>query len=257
MRFGSMFDSEQRYQFEDFITDTRQVTEDADLFRLLKKAVAQHGYDRISLWVIDDPDLPQRVHGRGVLHNFPEELRDYYKENNCDSYDPVMQALKVRTGSLDWETHEKRSQYKPAQTRLYNVAREGGLHNGVSTPIWGRNGLMASLGLASAEKHDATYARSQANLDLIGALTAQFYLSYKRLNARPPSPYRPATGVTPKEAEILSWVASGKTDAEIAIILGISRNTVDTHMRHVFAKLGAHSRVTAVVKAIAEGIVHP
>jgi DNA-binding CsgD family transcriptional regulator len=52
-------------------------------------------------------------------------------------------------------------------------------------------------------------------------------------------------------------VASGKTDAEIAIILGISRNTVDTHMRHVFAKLGAHSRVMAVVKAIAEGIVHP
>jgi LuxR family quorum sensing-dependent transcriptional regulator len=248
-----MFDLSLPYQFEDFVTDTRQAEADEDLFRLLKRAVAQHGYDRISLWVIDDPDLPQRVHGRGVLHNFPEELRGYYKENNCDSYDPVMQALRIQTGSLDWEAHEKQSHYKPLQTRLYNVAREGGLHNGISTPIWGRHGLMASLGLASTEKRDATHA----NLDLIGALTTQFYLSYKRLNAQPASQRIQASGITPKEAEILSWVAAGKTDAEIATILGISRNTVDTHMRHVFAKLDAHSRVTAVVKAISEGIIHP
>jgi DNA-binding CsgD family transcriptional regulator len=248
-----MCDSTQRYQFEDFVTDTRQVKADEELFRLLKKAVAQHGYDRISLWVIDDPDLSQRVHGRGVLHNFPEDLRVYYKENNCDAYDPVMQALRAQTGSLDWEAHEKRSHYKPAQTQLYNVARDGGLHNGVSTPVWGGSGLMASLGLASAEQRDATCA----NLDLIGALTAQFYLSYKRLNAQAPSPRTKAAGITPKEAEILSWVAAGKTDAEIAVILNISRNTVDTHMRHIFARLDAHNRVTAVVKAIAEGLIRP
>jgi DNA-binding CsgD family transcriptional regulator len=252
-----MFDTALRYQFEDFVTDTRQATADEELFRLLKKAVAQHGYDRISLWVIDDPDLPQRVHGRGVLHNFPEDLRVYYKENNCDSYDPVMQALKVQAGSLDWETHEKRSNYKPAQTRLYNLAREGGLHNGLSTPVWGRKGLMASLGLASAETRDATRGARQDNLDLIGALTAQFYLSYKRLNAQANPSRAAARGITAKEAEILSWVASGKTDAEIAVILNISRNTVDTHMRHIFTRLGAHNRVTAVVKAIAEGFIRP
>jgi len=252
-----MFDTAQRYQFEDFVTDTRQAGADADLFRLLKRAVAQHGYDRLSLWVIDDPDLPQRVHGRGVLHNFPEELRDYYKENNCDSYDPVMQALKTRTASLDWEDHERHSNYRPVQTRLYNVAREGGLHNGVSTPVWGRTGLIASLGLASAERRDATHPATGANLDLIAALTAQFYLSYKRLNAQAPSPRARAAGVTPKEAEILSWVAAGKTDAEIAVILNISRNTVDTHMRHIFARLDAHNRVTAVVRAIAEGLIRP
>jgi DNA-binding CsgD family transcriptional regulator len=252
-----MFDSAQRYQFEDFVTDTRKADADEDLFRLLKRAVAQHGYDRISLWVIDDPDLPQRVHGRGVLHNFPEDLRVYYKENNCDAYDPVMQALRMQTGSLDWEAHEKRSNYKPIQTRLYNVARAGGLHNGVSTPVWGRSGLMASLGLASAEPHDAIRPATPNNLDLIGALTAQFYLSYKRLNAQTPSPRARAAGITPKEAEILSWVAAGKTDTEIAAILNISRNTVDTHIRHIFARLDAHNRVTAVVRAIAEGLIHP
>ena len=112
---------------------------------------------------------------------------------------------------------------------------------------------MGSLGLASAEPHDAT----PSNLDLIGALTAQFYHSYQRLNAQTPEPRARAAGITPKEAEILSWVAAGKTDAEIAAILNISRNTVDTHIRHIFARLDAHNRVTAVVRAIAEGLIHP
>ncbi|MDV6332664.1 LuxR family transcriptional regulator [Asticcacaulis sp. 201] len=254
-----MFDAVHRYQFEDFVTDTHRATADDELFALLKRAVAQHGYDRISLWVIDDPDLPQRVHGRGVLHNFPEDLRTYYKENECDRYDPIMLALRTRTTSLDWEAHERQSDYKPVQTRLYDVARSGGLHNGISTPMWGRSGLLASLGLASTERRDATYA----NPDLIAAVTAQFYLSYKRLNAHalpsqsPSQALSQSQGITPKQAEILSWVAAGKTDQEIADILCISRNTVDTHMRQIFARLGAHSRVTAVVRGIAEGVIRP
>ena len=242
-----------RYQFEDFVTDTRQVTADSDLFALLKRSLAQHGYDRISLWVIDDPDLPQSVHGRGVLHNFPDDVRGYYQENGCAAYDPIMMAVRRQSGVLDWENHEKRSNYLPAQTQLYNVAREGGLRNGLTAPIWGQTGLVASIGLASTEGKDGTHA----NPDLISALTAQFYLSYKRLNAQGETPRAQVIGITQKQTEILSWVAAGKTDNEIAAILGISRNTVDTHMRQIFARLDAPNRVTAVVKAIAEGLIRP
>ena len=42
----------------------------------------------------------------------------------------------------------------------------------------------------------------------------------------------------------------GKTDEDIATILGISRNTVDTHMRHIFEKMSVNSRILAVVKAL-------
>ena len=242
-----------RYHFEDFVTDTRQVTADSDLFALLKRSLAQHGYDRISLWVIDDPDLPQSVHGRGVLHNFPDDVRGYYQENGCAAYDPIMMAVRRQSGVLDWENHEKRSNYLPVQTQLYNVAREGGLRNGLTAPIWGQTGLVASLGLASTEGKDGAHA----DPDLIGALTAQFYLSYKRLNAHTAAPRAQTIVITRKQTEILSWVAAGKTDNEIAAILGISRNTVDTHMRQIFARLNAHSRVTAVVRAIAEGLIRP
>ena len=67
----------------------------------------------------------------------------------------------------------------------------------------------------------------------------------------------PGASLSPRETEVLTWIAAGKTDEEIAVILGISRNTVDTHMRHVFRKLDATNRVTAVVAGLTHGYIRP
>jgi DNA-binding NarL/FixJ family response regulator len=52
-------------------------------------------------------------------------------------------------------------------------------------------------------------------------------------------------GLTPREAEVLLWVAHGKTNPEIAVILGIRYRTVKKHLEHVFAKLGVETRTAA------------
>ncbi len=52
-------------------------------------------------------------------------------------------------------------------------------------------------------------------------------------------------GLTPREAEILGWVAKGKTNREIGIILGASPRTVKKHLEHVFIKLGVETRTAA------------
>ena len=57
-------------------------------------------------------------------------------------------------------------------------------------------------------------------------------------------------GLTPKEAEVLLWVAQGKSNAEIAIITGTSEKTVKNHLTHIFEKLGVESRNAATVRAI-------
>jgi len=248
-----MFDGAQKYRFEDFITDTHQAASGEALLDLLKRAVGSYGYDRISLWVVNDPELPTQAHERGILHNFPEDVRNFYKDNAAHRYDPVVLAQRALPRSLDWETYEHRSQYKPEQTRLYQVAREGGLNHGLSTPLWGARGLSASLGLASSARKDAVHA----NVDMINALAAQFYVSFKRLYGVTPPDQALPVALSAKECEILTWVAAGKTDEEVAIILNITRNTVDTHMRHIFAKLDAKNRVTAVVKGIMHGHIRP
>ena len=60
-----------------------------------------------------------------------------------------------------------------------------------------------------------------------------------------------------REIEALTWAARGKTSAEIAKILELSKRTVDFHIDNARAKLGTASRVEAVVKAISGRLIEP
>lgn len=60
-------------------------------------------------------------------------------------------------------------------------------------------------------------------------------------------------GLTPREAEVLAWVAQGKTDAEIGTILGCRPRTVQKHLEHIFQKLGVENRTAAAVLALGVG----
>jgi DNA-binding CsgD family transcriptional regulator len=58
-----------------------------------------------------------------------------------------------------------------------------------------------------------------------------------------------AWGLTAREAEVLAWVAEGKTNGEIGAILGARRRTVSKHLERVFAKLGVETRTAAAARA--------
>lgn len=68
--------------------------------------------------------------------------------------------------------------------------------------------------------------------------------------AATPEALQAALGLTPREAEILSWVVQGKTNPEIGIILGIQLTTVKKHLESTFAKLGVENRTGAVTLAL-------
>ena len=57
-------------------------------------------------------------------------------------------------------------------------------------------------------------------------------------------------GLTNREAEILMWVAYGKTNRQIGEVLAISPRTVNKHLDHVFIKLGVETRSAATAIAI-------
>jgi DNA-binding response OmpR family regulator len=60
-----------------------------------------------------------------------------------------------------------------------------------------------------------------------------------------------------REVETLTWVARGKTSAEISRILGLSKRTVDFHIDNARDKLGAATRSEAVIKAADGGLIEP
>ena len=57
-------------------------------------------------------------------------------------------------------------------------------------------------------------------------------------------------GLSPREAEVLLWIAQGKNNEEIGLILGVARNTVKKHVIHLLDKLGVDGRNAAAVRAL-------
>ena len=56
-------------------------------------------------------------------------------------------------------------------------------------------------------------------------------------------------GLTAREAEVLYWVAHGKTNQEVAIILSASLNTIKKHVVNILVKIGAENRLVAALQA--------
>jgi DNA-binding CsgD family transcriptional regulator len=77
------------------------------------------------------------------------------------------------------------------------------------------------------------------------------YALGQRLKARqaPPSP------LSVRERECLSWVAEGKTTEEVALILGVSANTINAYVAKAIQKVAATNRAMAIATAIRTGLI--
>lgn len=90
------------------------------------------------------------------------------------------------------------------------------------------------------------------NLGAVG-LGEQMLLLQRQAPETAAAPSRLSTAaLTPREAEVLSWVAKGKTNRDVADILGMSPRTVNKHLEHVFEKLGVETRAAAAALASRE-----
>jgi DNA-binding CsgD family transcriptional regulator len=57
-------------------------------------------------------------------------------------------------------------------------------------------------------------------------------------------------GLTPREGEVLHWVAEGKSNTEIGAILGLNVRTVEKHLQSIFAQLDVQNRAAAVTRVM-------
>jgi len=91
----------------------------------------------------------------------------------------------------------------------------------------------------------------QLQLQYMGKLGANEFLLRlaKDSSADTPAAFSSELGLTTREGEVLSWLSKGKTNRDIAQILGLSPRTVDKHLEQIYAKLGVENRTAAAAMA--------
>jgi DNA-binding NarL/FixJ family response regulator len=98
----------------------------------------------------------------------------------------------------------------------------------------------------------AVPGNEQLRLQYMGRLGANEFLLRlaKDSGAETPAEFSSELGLTTREGEVLSWLSKGKTNRDIAQILGLSPRTVDKHLEQIYSKLGVENRTAAAAIAV-------
>jgi len=92
--------------------------------------------------------------------------------------------------------------------------------------------------------------RDRDALDMVAAPLARMYAQSEAIERAGLAGLRLNTSeLTAREREVLHWLAAGKTDREIGVLLVCSHRTVQKHLQRVYVKLGVETRTAAVMRA--------
>jgi DNA-binding CsgD family transcriptional regulator len=110
---------------------------------------------------------------------------------------------------------------------------------------------VAHEGDAPAVREPLTVAREDRELVVrLVSTGAQHLLMLTQRHTRPRPDALQALGLSRRETEVLTWVAEGKTNPEIATILGANVRTIEKHLENVLTKLGVETRTAAAALAL-------
>ncbi|WP_220790483.1 LuxR family transcriptional regulator [Gluconacetobacter asukensis] len=178
--------------------------------------------------------------------NYPKEWVSYYTDRKYILEDPtVSQSAQTQTPYLWQEFRDLR----PSQRVIFSDLSDFGVQDGYTIPLHAPDGMTFVASFAFRRP-----VVSAADRLAITALTTQFYFRYKRL-LNPPSSRENV--LSEREGECLCWAARGKSSWETGVILGITENTVNFHIKNALGKLQSNNRIEGVVRAICLGLISP
>ncbi|MDX1948981.1 MAG: LuxR family transcriptional regulator [Rickettsiales bacterium] len=237
---------------EEFILKSNRINNIDELFIEYRKTLEYFGFDKVVYSLITDHYKAGLQAGHAIMGNYPQDFLKHYMEKGYQKLDPVPKQAFKSVKPFAWKSISEERELNKDELLVMNEADDAKLLSGVGIPLYGANGEIAGVGIASSERD------LDLNIDILSmlrAITHQFHLVYLDLCKRPNNDNKIA--LTNREREILLWYASGKKDGDIADIIGISYDSVRFHSKNIFKKLDVNDRVFAVVKAIRLGLITP
>jgi DNA-binding CsgD family transcriptional regulator len=188
------------------------------------------------------PRTPEKV--KEINISYSTEWISIYRSQNFIAIDPIFNSGK--TGLLYWEDIYKETLPDPEFT---SQAKFFGLENGFSHIISTQQ-IFGLLSVAGGGMVNSSRNRTILNNLAPHLHQLVLYLTHKKEKSG-------LSCLTLREREVLLWTMEGKSNWEISVVLGISRESVKWHIANILRKLNASNRTHAVAIALQNDLLFP
>lgn len=196
---------------------------------------------------ITPPFLSQVSVFSSVFHSgYPEELIKIYLDPEIFENDPIPDYVMEFGQVTTWKQAVSDQKISKNQSGFLNTFRSFGFIDGVAVPLFGPNGMNSYLSLNFDRAIESADEFTLSPLLDI----AQFH--HYRICAIRNREKKQASPLSSREHQVLYWISRGKSNGEVASIMGLSEATIDTYLRRIFAKLSVHDRVSAIIAHLSQ-----
>jgi len=237
-------------EFEAFETAIDRVEMDnvGALWSILVAFLRERGVQRVAYHHLPPIGAPDAGVVRFTNDGFADELVQRYLAAREAGHAPLANLAQRRAEPIYWDEIERLKPLTDVERAYVAWMMGKGMVHGCGLQVFGPNGRngffalsFAAARLPSGDMRRVQLACQSAHLRYCAVLLPTL--------AAPPD-------LSAREAEVLGWVAKGKSNAVIAEILGISAHTVDAHLRRIYLKLGVFDRISAALRGLGFGLIY-
>ncbi|WFU06691.1 LuxR family transcriptional regulator (plasmid) [Rhizobium sp. CB3171] len=238
-------------EFGRFLDQTHGIAQSKQLFEHLSAFALNFG----CTWIAYGPLTIERKVLQPVrrpsleILNYPDEWQKRCLEMGYDRKAPIIKESRMRSGPIQWREAYVGPSTTPNERRIFDEAASFGVRSGITIPLRSSAGSFAIMSFAQQIEREYHH-RAIAYLQL-----AAIHFHLRLANVADSNPMEKVPELSLREKECILWVARGKSSWDIGIIMNISENTVNFHIKNVMRKLDAASRTVAAIKAINLGFI--
>jgi DNA-binding response OmpR family regulator/DNA-binding CsgD family transcriptional regulator len=211
----------------------------------------------IFLTAVDDPEQKVRAFAAGAVDYVtkPVHVPELVARVRAQlALRAARQALEAKNAELESEVALRQDAEKQLAASLDQAVVVLGREGGVLFATRLAHDLMAKFGIGPGDLGRATRIANAAGVLQVRHFTEPgrddlVMLALEEEHAPPGPAALMALGLTTRQAEVAYWVAQGKTNPEIAVILDASPRTIDKHMERILERLGMENRAAIIVRA--------
>ncbi len=232
---------------EAFVRDIRGASEEAELIAALGEISRDLGFSYFAL--THHVNLHNCVSAIR-LHNYPDGWERWFEEQSLGATDPVHRASHVTSIGFAWSELGTLIRMTAEDQHVLDLARREGIGEGFTIPAH-------VPGEAHGSCSFATKTGVALNVDALPLtqLVGAFAFEAARRMWRTRNAMVAPVHLTDRQRECVVWAARGKSDWEIAKILGVSHETVIQHLKQARERYGVGKRTPLAVHALFDGTI--